>query len=45
MVPENDAHFMYFPLFVGSGYPKATAPSEAQKRPALYELVSGCFFD
>lgn len=29
-----ETHFMYFPLFDGSGYPRATAPSEAQKRPA-----------
>lgn len=29
------SHFMYRPRFAGSGYPSATAPSEAQKRPAL----------
>jgi hypothetical protein len=31
---DPKTHFMYLPLFGGSGYPSATAPSEAQNRPA-----------
>lgn len=32
---QDETHFMYLPRLAGSGYPRATAPSEAQKRPAL----------
>lgn len=36
-------YFIYWPLFDGSGYPSATAPSEAQNRPALF-LLEDLFF-
>ena len=32
---EMKTYLRYFPLLDASGYPRATAPSDAQKRPAL----------
>lgn len=42
-VSGNQAHFMYWPRLAGSGYPRATAPSEAQKRPALELLAHSTY--